>query len=166
MVQVFLCGPGGAGKTTLSEALAKKEEFKHYFFIKEVARNVMKEHNITKKDIEGYNLQEFIGFQNLILKYQYTEECKHEGENMVSDRCVIDCVAYSYWKYEEQMKERPTLDIVSQWNKANVCSAFLLHFLPIKAALNITLTINPIMLSVHKMAKHMLKILEQMLQNF
>ena len=164
MVQVFLCGPGGAGKTTLCEALAKKEQFKGYYFIKEVARNVMKEHNITKEAIEGYNLWQFIDFQNLILKYQYTEECKHEGENIVSDRCVIDCVAYSYWKYEEEMKERPTLDIVTQGNKANVCLTFLLHFLPIKAALKMSLTINPII--VHKMVKHTLKNLKQMLQTF
>ena len=151
MVQVFLCGPGGAGKTTLSKELAKKKEFKDYYFIKEVARNVMKEHNITKEAMEGYNLQEFIDFQNLILKYQYTEECKHEGENIVSDRCVIDCVAYSYWKYEERMKERPTLDTVSQGNKANVCSTFRLHSLHIKAALNMSLNINPVMPSIHRM---------------
>ncbi|XP_057317089.1 uncharacterized protein LOC130662285 [Hydractinia symbiolongicarpus] len=118
MVQIYLCGPGGAGKTTLMKQFCAEKPFDTYTQLKEVARTLMKQENIQKSDLERYNLQEFFNFQNLILKRQFYEEEKMSGGNFVSDRSVMDCLAYLYWKMEKDEQYELRIETLLQDNKA------------------------------------------------
>ena len=66
MVCVYLIGPGGVGKTTLITELVKKDKFKDFQRISEVARNIIKKNNLTTNDFR--QPEKHLRLQWLILK--------------------------------------------------------------------------------------------------
>ena len=108
MVRVFLCGVGGAGKTTLAEKLMEKRELRRFGRIKEVARKVMQKEDIKKADLES-DAQTFLRLQELVMEEQHSEELRC-GRDLVSDRSVLDSLTYTYmrrgWNYTEKLMEQ------------------------------------------------------------
>ena len=108
MVRVFLCGVGGAGKTTLAEKLMEKKELRGFGRIKEVARKVMQREQIKKADLERDD-RTFLRLQELVMEVQRSEEARC-GRDLVSDRSVLDSLTYTYmrrgWNYTEKLMEQ------------------------------------------------------------
>ena len=108
MVRVFLCGVGGAGKTTLAEKLMEKKELRGFGRIKEVARKVMQREQIRKADLERDD-RIFLRLQELVMEEQRSEEARC-GRDLVSDRSLLDSLTYTYvrrgWNYTEKLMEQ------------------------------------------------------------
>ena len=108
MVRVFLCGVGGAGKTTLAEKLMEKKELRRFGRIKEVARKVMQREDIKKADLES-DAQTFLRLQELVMEEQRSEELRC-GRDLVSDRSVLDSLTYTCMRrgcqYTEELMEQ------------------------------------------------------------
>ena len=108
MVRVFLCGVGGAGKTTLAEKLMEKKELRRFGRIKEVARRVMQREGIKKADLEK-DKTTFLRLQELVMEEQRSEESRC-GCDLVSDRSVLDSLTYTNmrggWNYTENLMEQ------------------------------------------------------------
>ena len=110
MVRVFLCGVGGGGKTTLAEKLMDRKEVKGFVRIKEVARKVMQRKNIKKVDLESKE-EIYLRLQELVMEEQRLEEEQiSESQDLISDRSLIDSLAYTYmkkgWSYTKRLMKR------------------------------------------------------------
>ena len=115
MVKLFLSGPGGCGKTTIVEALENHEEFKNFKRISEVARELMRERNLNSDDLQKYDIDQFISFQEYIIEQQcVAEERNITFENVISDRSALDCVAYVLWKTGGDFESRTFRELVSR----------------------------------------------------
>ena len=86
--KIVLSGASSVGKTTLAKDW--KERHKEYSHISEVARDVMKEHSLTRDDlITSLKTPEkatFLRLQKLIFEEQDRRETSLEGESFISDR--------------------------------------------------------------------------------
>ena len=115
MVRIFLSGPGGSGKTTLAEALKKEEEFQRFQQISEVARELMRKKNLNCDDLQKYDIDQFVNFQEEIVVAQCTaEEENIVHENVISDRSVLDCLAYTLWKTGWEFKGEKFREVLSR----------------------------------------------------
>eukprot|EP00978_Attheya_sp_CCMP212_P049618 scaffold688127_cov67-Attheya_sp.AAC.1 len=92
MASAFLIGAGGVGKTTLIEEYVRKTGTKA-FVIKEQARNYMKDKNIVQNDLD--NDEVFWDLQIGIAQLQLKRELELEGQQFISDRSVVDAIAYA-----------------------------------------------------------------------
>lgn len=107
---ISLIGAGGTGKTTTWEICRRRYlEEQRIEWIPEVARSYFTEHPETV-DRFGFSVQEEI--QRLVLA---RERAAHTtAECVVSDRCVLDAVAY-VWSTGDHDGSRELLDRVSPW---------------------------------------------------
>ena len=110
MVRLFLCGVGGAGKTTLAEKLMQRRGFKKFGRIQEVARKVMKRKGITKADLENQeDSSAYLRLQELVMEAQRAEE-ERQGSCLISDRSLLDCLTYILlrrdWTYMKGVVKR------------------------------------------------------------
>lgn len=113
MRRILLTGPHSCGKTTLANALMERwpevfpEETQKPALISEVARSVMTERGFTREDVPkvstgpscsrchlNLTLHVELAFQEAILEGQLLEETR-AGELCISDRCLIDPIAYT-----------------------------------------------------------------------
>ncbi len=111
MVGIFLSGPGGAGKTTIIEHIfphnnnnnhnKKKNPFKGWSKIVEVARGIIQEQGLVSRDFT--EPRRHLTLQEPILRAQNRAESDLErnGADYVSDRCVLDCLAYARWRCDQ-----------------------------------------------------------------
>ena len=100
---IYIVGAQCTGKTTLVDALIEyfrrpkvqiwREDVSEPFVIKEVARNVLKEHDFTAFDITS-SPKRALELQKLILEAQYRAENVVDGW-YISDRSAIDPVVYA-----------------------------------------------------------------------
>ena len=93
MVKIFFSGVGGSGKTTLLHSLVKTGSFRKFKTIEEVARNIMRDRRITKEMLET-DMKTYLLLQFEIIEKQSREEERIQEFNFISDRSVIDCLAY------------------------------------------------------------------------
>ena len=115
MVRIFLSGPGGSGKTTLAEALKKEEEFQRFQQISEVARELMRKKNLNCDDLQKYDIDQFVNFQEEIVVAQCTaEEENIVHKNVISDRSVLDCLAYTLWKTGWEITGEKFREVISR----------------------------------------------------
>ena len=88
MARIVLSGASSVGKTTLATDWIKRH--REYAHISEVARDVMKEHNLTRDDlIESLETPEkatFLRLQKLIFEEQNRREISLESKPFISDR--------------------------------------------------------------------------------
>lgn len=80
---IVLSGASSVGKTTLLEDWCRKHT--EYRQVKEIARGIMKDRSITRRDLEHYlknDLQEFWNFQHAIF-----EEQNHQEYDMIQHNC-------------------------------------------------------------------------------
>ncbi len=97
MVHIFLSGPGGAGKTTLSSELRRLPKFKTYKTISEVARKILSGRNLGKDHLR--RVETFLWLQREVVRAQRREEERLEKvPGFVSDRSVVDSLAYVLWR--------------------------------------------------------------------
>ena len=107
MVKIFMCGVGGSGKTTLAKEMMQLKCFKQYRQIKEVAREIMKMKGITKEMLETSE-DIFLRLQEMIIEEQRRQEELQKNNSFISDRSVLDCLAYillkkGQWQDVEQV---------------------------------------------------------------
>ena len=96
--RIGISGTHCSGKSTLVDALVKAKEFEGYPYIKEVAARFPREQRqylVTQLDIMGA---------------QVTEELKYT--HFISDRTVLDNLAYSMLNFEESVAEKTDVDTV------------------------------------------------------
>ena len=93
MVKIFFSGVGGSGKTTLLKSLVQTGSFGNVKTIEEVARNIMRNKRITKEMLET-DIKTYLLLQFEIIKKQSREEERIQEFDFISDRSVIDCLAY------------------------------------------------------------------------
>ena len=93
MVKIFFSGVGGSGKTTLLKSLIQTGSFRNFMTIEEVARNIMRNKRITKEMLEA-DIKTYLLLQFEIIEKQSREEEKLQEFDIISDRSVIDCLAY------------------------------------------------------------------------
>jgi nicotinamide riboside kinase len=102
---IYVIGAQCTGKTTLVNALQlyfDKPEHSNWHgsnisapgIIKEVARNVLKEHNFTAEDITSSRTRA-LSLQKLILEAQLTAERRIKPDWFISDRSGIDPLIYA-----------------------------------------------------------------------
>ena len=88
--KIILCGASSVGKTTLAKDWI--ETHKEYVHISEVARDVMKQHSLTRDDLmTSLNTSDkttFLDLQRLILEEQNRRELSNteSGKSFISDR--------------------------------------------------------------------------------
>ena len=98
-VRIILCGASSVGKTTVATQWCKVHE--QYYHIQEVARDVMKEHNLTRVDMESSlkddpKKEVFLNLQRLILKAQNQHELSIPSNTpYISDRGP-DPIVFAY----------------------------------------------------------------------
>ena len=115
MVKLFLTGPGGSGKTTLAQALKRQNAFNDFEHISEVARELMKGRNMTGEDLKRFDTDQFICFQEDILKEQCIAEANKDGyANLISDRSILDCLAHILWKTGGELENAKIEEIISR----------------------------------------------------
>ena len=115
MVKLFLSGPGGCGKTTIVKALENHEEFKNFKRISEVARELMRNRNLQCDDLQKYDIDQFVCFQEDIIEQQcIAEERNLTFENVISDRSALDCLAYMLWKTGGDFESRIFKELMSR----------------------------------------------------
>ena len=118
MVKIFFSGVGGSGKTTLLNSLIKTGSFMNFKTIEEVARNIMKKKMITKEMLET-DIKTYLLLQFEIIKKQSEEEERIQEFDFISDRSVIDCLAYirtsdiSESEYENTLQNYKVISKVS-----------------------------------------------------
>eukprot|EP00092_Neocalanus_flemingeri_P027073 GFUD01029359.1.p1 GENE.GFUD01029359.1~~GFUD01029359.1.p1 ORF type:complete len:1934 (+),score=582.76 GFUD01029359.1:141-5942(+) len=122
MVKIFMSGVGGSGKTTLTNKLVKLKCFKKFRQVKEVAREIMKKERITKEMLETSE-ETYLRLQEMIIEGQRRKEDMQKDNSFVSDRSVLDCLAYillkkEHWQHVEQ---------VIQSHKESVTASVLLY---------------------------------------
>jgi len=89
MRYVFVCGASSSGKTTLVNAFLKR--YSGWSTIAEIGRNLLKEMNISRDDLEGEVQKQF---QRRILELQNEKENLLSSFSYISDR-GIDNLVYS-----------------------------------------------------------------------
>ena len=96
--KVGITGTHCSGKSTLVDALVAHEFFEGYPFIKEVAARFPREH------------RQHLATQFHIMSAQIAEETRQA--HFVSDRTVLDNIAYTTLNFEESVANKPNLDLV------------------------------------------------------
>lgn len=115
---IVLCGASSVGKTTLAEDWLKKHG--EYDYLKEVARGVMEEHSIMRKDVdaslETKAKEVLVLLETLIFEEQNQQElalCDHEA--VIVDRGP-DPLAFLC-----QLKDQQAADDLSKTPAASSC---------------------------------------------
>lgn len=88
-MKVYICGAHGAGKSTLARYISTQYKLP---FLPETARMVLSEREL-QLDTLRYDLDTVDAYQQAVFDRQIIEENKHAS--FVSDRCLLDVVAYS-----------------------------------------------------------------------
>ena len=100
-MKIGISGVHGSGKTTL----LNNEMFRSCTKCDEVTRTVKKEYNVEINEQGNDVTQKLImreHMANLILNHR-----------MVTDRTVIDCMAYTHYLYDNKQVSKDTLDYIS-----------------------------------------------------
>jgi len=116
-----LVGPQGAGKTTLLNALKKEEALIPFVFCEEVTRWV--------KSL-GFNINEAGDdtTQYLIMMRHIFNLTVHP--NMITDRSVIDCYAYTLWHYKRGMISQKSFEELTRAFESTVFNYDIIFYLP------------------------------------
>lgn len=128
-MKIYLCGAHGSGKSTLCRYISKQYNLS---MLNEVARMVLAERELhfdtLRSDIDVVN-----SYQNEVFKRQIQEEAKHK--NFVSDRSLIDCLAYSAQHAKIISTLMQTLDFSNYLNLLHKSDVLLFFIRPSKAIL-------------------------------
>jgi len=110
--RIILCGASSVGKSTLATEWCK--EHKEYHHMQEVARNVMKQHNINRDDMinslkNDPKKELFLNLQQLILNAQnFLEKSIPSDQPYISDRGpdpIVFAYAYADLKAAQKLAE-------------------------------------------------------------
>lgn len=101
MAKIGICGTHSTGKTTLLNALRSEKVFKDYTVCDEVTRTI-KALGIPINENGTDTTQRLVMNQHIVNLALY--------ENMLTDRTVIDGLAYTEWLYERGNLSTETLD--------------------------------------------------------
>jgi adenylate kinase family enzyme len=88
-MRVYLSGAHGSGKSTLARHISQQYKL---LMLTEAARKVLSERELRLDDIR-HDLDLVDDYQQEVFSRQLAEETKHT--DFVSDRCILDCLAYS-----------------------------------------------------------------------
>ncbi len=105
-IHINFTGASGTGKTTLLDAL--REALPEYEFNTEVVRTLLKEQGIKINEMGDEDGQKLIfnTYMDFLLR--------GKGKTYVSDRCIIDPLAYTMLHVNSHQIDRKLLD--DQWN--------------------------------------------------
>lgn len=100
-MKVGFTGSGGTGKSTVLKAILPKlvEMDPSIEYLPSVARTVFSRHGVVEADQENWSPKELYSFQKEILDLRLEKEREHP--NFISDRTMIDHVAYTMFRCYE-----------------------------------------------------------------
>lgn len=101
-MRIAISGAHGVGKSTLAVLLSTELQLPR---IDEVARKVAVEMEISPRQIRKTDMATRRRFQAEILKRQLLEEFRYQATGFVSDRSVLDVIAYTIWYKIPDAKE-------------------------------------------------------------
>lgn len=87
-MRIALCGVQCTGKSTLLKEMEKLPEFKDYEIIYEVVRKMIGKIKINQDGNEN---------TQFTISNAHVENLKYD--NVITDRCILDCFAYSMYAY-------------------------------------------------------------------
>lgn len=117
---ICIVGPHGTGKTYLLRQLCKGLEHagRDFFVCQELARGLIKEMNLTQKDFIDFN-DRVVSFQFELLKlYMRHHDDAPANMHLISDRSVLDQLAYLKWKVSEGLVAKKKLQ--EAWKLASI----------------------------------------------
>lgn len=119
MAKVFILGPAGIGKTTLSEFISKRYRIP---FIQGSSKVLWEKYQVNShKELLNLPLEKAIEFQYELLETRVRDT--YEVENYVSDRSVIDNAVYFLLQNSHQLPQNEVEAYI------NTCSIHLDDFL-------------------------------------
>lgn len=98
-MKIALCGVQCTGKSTLLKEMIKLPEFKDYEIIFEVVRKMIGKIKINQ---DGNDNTQFT------ISNAHVENLKRK--NVITDRCILDCYAYSLYAYKHGKISKDELD--------------------------------------------------------
>ena len=98
-MRIALCGVQCTGKSTLLKEMIKLPEFKDYEIIFEVVRKMIGKIKINQDGNEN---------TQFAISNAHVENLKYK--NVITDRCILDCYAYSLYAYKHGKISKDELD--------------------------------------------------------
>lgn len=127
MSQINFTGAQGTGKTTLLN-MFKDRVTKGYIFNTEVVRNIIKTRGINFNEGGDGRSQEYIfmAYLNFLIE--------NKNEDYISDRCIIDPLAYSIWLYRNNRIDKSIVDFQLRTTEAAIRNGYLknVYYFPIE----------------------------------
>ncbi len=98
-MRIALCGVQCTGKSTLLKEMIKLPEFKDYVIIYEVVRKMIGKIKINQDGNEN---------TQFTISNAHVENLKYD--NVITDRCILDCFAYSLYAYNHGKLSEEDMD--------------------------------------------------------
>lgn len=98
-MRIALCGVQCTGKSTLLKEMTKLPKFKDYKIIFEVVRKMIGKIKINQHGNEN---------TQFAISNAHVENLKYK--NVITDRCILDCYAYSMYAFKHNRISKEDLD--------------------------------------------------------
>ena len=94
MVNIIICGPAGAGKTSLIKHLreVRAHQLREHLPVLDVANKVLHEHGIRCRNDYNCSDENYLDVQRDIIQRQHTEESALHGQDFITDNCIINAL--------------------------------------------------------------------------
>lgn len=97
-MRISFTGAQSAGKTTLLNALLEDGVFEGYFVAEEIPRKLAAQGVKINKEANADT--------QILIMAEHIRNLQHV--NMVTDRCVVDCMVFTHWMYYRGKEPIPT----------------------------------------------------------
>lgn len=120
-MKIAISGAQCVGKTTLMKCLEDDVHFNYFLFKGNVARGIQ-ETTGNPINENGTNVTQ------ILIASKFVEHFAHE--NCISDRSILDCMAYTHILYMDNKISKDTLDFVYHLFKFMIYKYDILYYIP------------------------------------